>query len=153
MKRFNLRTYALIINESDEILVSDEMRYGRAFTKFPGGGLEWGEGLADGLKREIQEELGVSAEVGELFYVNEFYQQSGFRENDQLISFYYRVTQIDVAAIPVTNHEVPLKEEGEKFRWIPILELSEEMMTFPVDKVVTRRLIVGSGKLKVEGEK
>jgi len=140
MKHFNLRTYAIIISEANEVLVSDEMRFGRAFTKFPGGGLEWGEGLTDGLKREIQEELGLNAEIGDLFYVNEFFQQSGFRKDDQLISFYYRVVSIDMAAIPVTEHEVPVSEEGENFRWVKISDLSEEMMTFPVDKFVVSRL-------------
>ena len=140
MKNFNLRTYAIIINDANEVLVSDEMRFSRAFTKFPGGGLEWGEGLADGLKREIQEELGLDAEIGDLFYVNEFFQRSGFKEDDQLISFYFHVSNIDMDSIPATNHEFPIKEEGEKFRWVKLSEISEEMMTFPVDKVVAKRL-------------
>jgi len=57
LKRYNLRVYALIINDNNEVLVSDERRHGRSFTKFPGGGLEWGEGLKDGLVRELSEEL------------------------------------------------------------------------------------------------
>ena len=136
MERFNLRTYAIIINDRDEVLVSDEMRDGRSFTKFPGGGLEWGEGLTDGLKRELKEELNLDAEIGSLFYVNEFFQQSSFREKDQLISFYYRIKSIDFSAIPVTFHEVPLTVEGEQFRWVPLSDFSDEIMTFPVDKLV-----------------
>lgn len=136
MATHNLRVYGIIINEKDEVLVSDELRFGNAFTKFPGGGLEWGEGTKDCLKREILEELGLDSEIGDLFYVNEFFQQSAFRKDDQLTSFYYRVAQIDFAQIPITNHAFPLTEEGEKFRWISRKEISAENMTFPIDKVV-----------------
>ena len=55
MKRFNLRCYAIIINDHKELLLSDEYRNGHAFTKLVGGGLEWGEGSIDCLKREIKE--------------------------------------------------------------------------------------------------
>ena len=136
MATHNLRVYGIIINEKDEVLVSDELRFGNAFTKFPGGGLEWGEGTKDCLKREIQEELGLDSEIGDLFYVNEFFQQSAFRKDDQLTSFYYRVAKIDFNQIPVTNHTFPLMEEGEKFRWISRKEISAENMTFPIDKVL-----------------
>lgn len=140
MKRFNLRTYALILNQRAEILVSDELRFGKAFTKFPGGGLEWGEGLVEGLKREIHEELGLDAEIGELFYVNEFFQESVFRNEDQLISFYYLIEKIDFEKIEVTNHVTPVTEEGEKFRWIAISDLTEDTFTFPIDKMVCQKL-------------
>jgi mutator protein MutT len=142
MGTHNLRVYGIIINEKDEVLVSDELRFGNAFTKFPGGGLEWGEGTKDCLKREIQEELGLSTEIGDLFYVNEFFQQSAFRKNDQLTSFYYRVAKIDCSQIPITNHRFPLTEEGEKFRWISRSEISADSMTFPLDKIVADLLLL-----------
>ena len=43
-KRFNIRVYGILINDQDQLLVSDEVIKGIKFTKFPGGGLEWGEG-------------------------------------------------------------------------------------------------------------
>lgn len=140
MKRFNLRVYAIIINDNDEVLLSDERRFGNAFTKFPGGGLEWGEGLTECLEREIEEELGIDVTIGELFYVNDFFQQSAFRKDDQLLSFYYRVYAHDYSDVPVSDHSVPLMEDGEKFRWFPIQELSEEVLTFPVDKLILNLL-------------
>ncbi len=140
MKRFNLRAYAIILNDRNEILLSDELRFGKAFTKFPGGGLEWGEGTADTVKREIKEEMGLDAEVGELFYVNPFFQQSAFGKDDQLMSFYYCIEAINYEEIPVTKHPVQLKEEGEKFRWISLSKLTVEMLTFPIDKIVVEKL-------------
>lgn len=140
MGHFNIRVYAIILNERDEVLLSDERRNGFSFTKFPGGGLEWGEGTADCLIRELQEELGLDAEPGVLYYVNEFFQESRFHKDHQLISFYYLVKNIDLDAIPATDHYYPLQEEGEKFRWVNRKEIDTEELTFPVDKIVGEKL-------------
>jgi mutator protein MutT len=140
LKRFNLRVYGIIINEQDEVLVSDERRFGKSFTKFPGGGLKWGEGLKDCIRREIREELGLNSVIGELFYFNDFFQQSAFREEDQLMSFYFRVDSIAFDEIPTSDHEVPLSVDGEEFRWIKRELLSPDHFTFPVDKLVAEKL-------------
>lgn len=140
MKRFNIRVYGIIINENDQVLVADENRYGRAFTKFPGGGLEWGEGTKECLERELLEELGVKAQIEEPFYITDFFQQSAFNENDQLMSFYYRVDIDDYYLIKTGNHQVPLVEDGEEFRWINLNDLSENDFTFSIDKRVAKKL-------------
>lgn len=85
--RFNIRVYGLILNSKGEVLLSNEKRHGYSFTKFPGGGLEWGEGLKEGLMREILEEIGQEAEIGDLIYVNDFFQRSAFRESDHFLLF------------------------------------------------------------------
>jgi ADP-ribose pyrophosphatase YjhB (NUDIX family) len=139
-KRFNLRVYGLLINAANEVLVSDEMRYGRAFTKFPGGGLEWGEGLREALKREFREELNLDCIVLDLYYVNDFFQASAFRADDQLLSFYFRVALEEFDQIPATSHNWPLTEEGEKFRWLSLEEIHEDQFTFPIDQLVAKRL-------------
>lgn len=138
-KRFNLRVYGIVRNTEGEVLISDECRNGNSFTKFPGGGLEAGEGLAECLKRELMEELNIDATIGKLFYVNDFYQESAFRKSDQLISFYYEVNDYS-GEISATNHAVPVTEETEKFRWVAVDELSSEMMTFPIDKIVVGKI-------------
>lgn len=138
-KRFNLRVYGIIRNSEGQVLISDECRNGHSFTKFPGGGLESGEGLTECLKRELMEELKVEASIGELFYFNDFYQESAFRKSDQLISFYFEV-QNYLGVIETSSHTVPVTEEGEKFRWVSTSELSAEMMTFPIDKIVAEKL-------------
>jgi len=54
--QFVIRVYGLIINEWEEVLVTDEFQLGQRMTKFPGGGLHFGEGPVDCLVREMQEE-------------------------------------------------------------------------------------------------
>jgi len=138
--RYNVRVYAIIVNEHDEVLLSDERRNGHSFTKFPGGGLQWGEGTKDGLKRELREELKLDAIVGELYYVNDFFQKSAFKSTDQLISFYYIIDEIEFEAIQCLEHPIPMLEEGEAFRWAPRSTLTREMITYPIDKVVIDKL-------------
>ena len=138
--KFNLRVYGLLINDLNQVLISDENRNGFAFTKFPGGGMEFGEGFKETLIREFQEELNIAIEVDELFYFNEFFQESKFNPNDQLFSFYYLVNYPQWKSIVTDQHEVPLKKEGEKHRWIPIKSLKKEMFTFPIDQLVAEKL-------------
>lgn len=136
---FNIRVYGLLISDSNELLVSDECRNGYAFTKFPGGGLEWGEGTKDALIREFKEELSIDIEVGELFYLTDFFQESAFRSTDQLISIYYKVFY--TGRLEFEHYTFPLTENGERFRWVAMSELSKVNPTFPIDKIVLEKLI------------
>ncbi len=140
MKQFNIRVYGLLINEIGEVLVSDERRNNISFTKFPGGGLEFGEGTKEALFREFQEEIGIEVEVGELIYVNDFFQESAFNSNHQLISFYYSVQYADWRNIEVDQHEVPLQTEGEKHRWVALSVISPDEFMFPIDKIVAKKI-------------
>ena len=140
MKSFNVRVYGLLKNDREEVLITDEFRFNHAFTKFPGGGLEFGEGLADGLKREFLEELSLEIEVGELFFVNDFYQESAFNPNHQLFIFYFWVNCKNWQEISVNREKQILTQDGEMPRWIALKNISAEEMTFPVDKMVAEKL-------------
>ncbi len=139
IKGFNIRVYGIWINEQKEILLSDEIEFGTEFTKFPGGGLEIGEGTIDCLKREWKEETGQSIEVINHFYTTDFYQQSAFNANQQLISIYYIVKPLNAMTKPV-NKWFSLMDNGkevkQRFRFVPIRELFPTLLTFPIDKVV-----------------
>jgi ADP-ribose pyrophosphatase YjhB (NUDIX family) len=139
IKAFNIRVYGIWINEQKEILVSDEIEFGTEFTKFPGGGLEIGEGTIDCLKREWKEETGQTIEVVNHFYTTDFYQQSAFNTNQQLISIYYTVEPSGAMTKPI-NEWFSLMDNGkevqQRFRFVPVKELTAALLTFPIDKVV-----------------
>ncbi|MFN5417010.1 MAG: NUDIX hydrolase [Flavobacteriia bacterium] len=139
MRKFNIRVYGLLINDKNEILVSDEQRNGFQFTKFPGGGLEWGEGITDALKREFIEELNLEIEIGELFYLTDFFQVSAFNPKDQIISIYYRVNCKSWETINSNPTKVFI-EHKENHRWIELGQLNKEDLTFPIDKVIVEKL-------------
>src|SRR5881398_4182065 len=88
---FSIRVYGILINEAQQVLVSDELIRGNYYTKFPGGGLEFGEGTRDCLRREFNEEMNLRVEVGEHLYTTDFYQISAFNREQQIISIYYLV--------------------------------------------------------------
>lgn len=141
-KRYNIRVYALIIHEG-KILITDEERGGNRMTKFPGGGLEWGEGIADCLKRECMEEMQQLPLSYEHFYTTDFFMQSAFREDDQLISIYFKVTLPRPEGI--LSSEIPFEhtrnEEGaQTFRWVDVNVLRPEDVTYPIDRHVVRLL-------------
>lgn len=111
-------------------------------TKFPGGGLEKGEGLKDCLIREFKEELGIGIEVGELFYVNDFLQISAFNSSEQLISFYYLVeTKSDLQNMLLFGDQSIVNEPYHmKVEFLNLEDLHESRFTFPIDKIVAEKL-------------
>ncbi len=138
--RFNLRVYALIIDQSNRILVSDECRFGHFFTKFPGGGIEKNEGIIDALRRELQEELDAEMLDSSFFYVNDFHQVSAFDTEHSLVVFYYKVRVQSIEKLGISSYSIPFTEETEKQRWISLSDLQVNDLTFPIDQVVLEKL-------------
>ena len=58
--RFTIRVYGVLLDETKRVLLSDEFIRGDYFTKFPGGGMEFGEGTRDCLQREFKSLFGVA---------------------------------------------------------------------------------------------
>ena len=140
MSYFNVRVYGLLINEKNEVLLSDEREYGMDFTKFPGGGVELGEGLIEALKREFIEECNTEIEVLSHFYTTDFYEKSSFNES-QVLSIYYLVKSISPLRLNFKVSVFDFDElSSQSFRWKKITELQEKDVTFKTDQKVVQLL-------------
>jgi len=148
---FNLRVYGILLGDNNDILVSDEYIRGNYYTKFPGGGLEFGEGTRDCLKREFKEEMDLDVEVTDHLYTTDFFQMSAFNPEHQIISIYYFVRALEPIKAPLRTkpfdfdeRELAIyaeKKECETFRFIPRSRFNEDSVTLPIDKVVARLLV------------
>ena len=72
MELRTLRVYGFLINDSSQVLIAVERYQGIPMVKFPGGGVNWGEGHRDALIREFKEELYISIKVKNKIYFNDF---------------------------------------------------------------------------------
>ena len=140
MSQFNLRVYAFIINDKQEVLLSDEYEFGTFFTKFPGGGVEYGEGILDALKRELKEELNVDVLSSEFIFFNDFYQSSQFHVDRQITCFYYLVQCDTISHLGKEKYLIPFHEPQEKQRWKKITELNSMDLSFQIDQKALEEL-------------
>jgi len=141
----SIRVYGILINEERQVLVSDEYIRGNYFTKFPGGGLEVGEGTKDCLAREFIEEMNLKVAVGEHIYTTDIYQQSAFNAAHQILSIYYFAKAIEEIKVPLREKIFDFDEQQlkiyestkqiETFRFINWTDFSSDAMTLPLDKI------------------
>ncbi len=147
---FNIRVYGILLNEHRQVLVSDEYIRGMYITKFPGGGLEFGEGTKDCLQREFMEEMNLKVKVTRHIYTTDFYQESAFNPGHQIISIYYYAEALEPIAVPLRTKifdfdEQQLKTyaetgETETFRFMNWKDFTDESVTLPIDKIVAKLL-------------
>ncbi len=145
-----IRVYGILINDQKQVLVSDEYIRGSYFTKFPGGGLEVGEGTRDCLKREFLEEMNLNVSVDEHIYTTDFFVKSAFNTAQQILSIYYFATALEPIKVPLRDKEFDFDEhqlkiyseleQTETFRFIEWDNFSADSVTLPLDKVVATML-------------
>lgn len=137
--KFTIRVYGILINDKSEVLLADEVVNGRHLTKFPGGGLELGEGPADCLVREFREETGQEVEVVAHLYTTHFFIQSLINPEHQFIGIYYRVSSAATEQIIIGK-----QTDNITFKWVSLFALDENDVTFESDKTVVRLLSLPS---------
>lgn len=134
-KRFIVRVYGLIHNQWEEVLLAEEFHFNTFMRKFPGGGLEFGEGPADCLHREMQEELNVKLPVGELLHTTRVFIQSAFNPDHQVLGIYFLV-EADEQILQTFREgiRIPSQNGEEFFRWVSSENLKPDDITFPADR-------------------
>lgn len=134
--KFTVRVYGILVNDRSQVLVADEFIAGKLVTKFPGGGLEFGEGTIQCLQREFREETGQEINLIKHLYTTDFYIRSKVNPEFQVIAVYYSVScdKTDLITVDKTN-------EGIVLRWLPVFELNENTMTLESDKAALKLLI------------
>lgn len=136
---FNIRVYGILITPEKKVLLSDEYVLGRLITKFPGGGLQFGEGTIDCLRREFLEECNLEIDVRQHFYTTGFFQPAFHDPSQQVLSIYYLVEPKDKMNIKISTKPFDFEcaaEGSQSFRLVSLQELHPDMMTLPIDKHV-----------------
>jgi 8-oxo-dGTP diphosphatase len=144
MSKRTVRVYGFLEDAHGRVLVSAERFRGKPLVKYPGGGVEWGEGIREALVREFQEELQLDVTVGDLVFFNEFPVVSAFDPDVQVFSFFYRVAAVgpmEFATFPEV--EVP-HEDGERAVWVPRAELAAQPFTYMIEQEATKTFLAAS---------
>lgn len=70
---------------------------GRGFWCTPGGGLEFGESLVDGVRREIIEETGITPTIGRLLFIQQYSENNPTSEHraNEFLEFFFLVENPD----------------------------------------------------------
>ncbi len=153
MYPFNVRVYGILINADNQVLISDERTENVSFTKFPGGGLEYGEGLIDALKREFLEECNLAVDIKSHLYTTDFWEKSSFNES-QIISIYYEVEALEPFSFELHQEkfdfDMSTKEvKQEAFRLVPIEKLCPSDLTFKTDQIAWETFLKNTEKMRL----
>lgn len=149
-----IRVKALLINSKKEILLAS------AYTtiQFPGGHLEVGETLNEGLKREVLEETGIvlNGEYTPFFCLKYFLKDYPVKRNNRSIEIYYYYIFTDE---PYNLENIYLDDQernGEfNLNYVKLKDLKKYLKKNPgnleINKIVTNEMLQAIKVLKKSG--
>lgn len=153
--QINVRSYMILVRDGasgPEVLLSYERlpRWGGVM-KFPGGGLEWGEGTAACLRREALEELGQPVAIKRLCHVSEQAYVSSFDPNQQVMAIHYEVELLGEARFEadgelsdVFGRDVPMMHQVLGWRAVEGLDSAD--FSFASDREAWAAWLNGRGQ-------
>ena len=135
MLRIDVVQKALVLNKNDEILI---LRRSGTDTRrplewdLPGGALDEGEDLTQGVEREITEETGLKTVGTHVIYAKTELRK--WETGEASVNFIFYASRTD-------RSEVKLSYEHDQYEWLPIEEaikkftysLHRELMQYVID--------------------
>ncbi|MFW6365423.1 MAG: NUDIX domain-containing protein [Spirochaetota bacterium] len=76
--KIRIRVSGLMM-DGDTVLMVCHKKHDSTYWLLPGGGVNFGESLADAVKREFREEVGITVDVGDVIFVSDAISPSGKR--------------------------------------------------------------------------
>lgn len=153
MDELVIRLKAIIINDNNEIMFG----YSHGTYQFPGGHLEDGETLEEGLIREIKEETGITLKLEDrkpIFkrsYYTKNYHNSGLNRKNEI--YYYLMKDNLVANMNEANLDEWEKVGNYTIKIIPIDKVEEELNNTindnPINEVIHNEIISVLKELKL----
>ena len=143
--RLNFRVYGLILNatRSHVIIAKERFPDGSVGQKFPGGGIDRGEGILEALWRECKEELGTSDRLVHLghAFTTDFFVRSAFRSHEQIISIYHWLQSETNEHAWWDEKPEGLTQEGAliEMNWVDVTDVVSEVFRFPIDRHVAEQ--------------
>ena len=124
-----IRVAALIWKDGKILTLKYTYPKGNTYN-LPGGNLEFGEDLKNGLRRELHEELNVESEVGDLVYVAEVI-------NNETHTIHILFETVITENAPVIN---PLETKAEEIVWLNEADLKEKMLYPNIGKHISDKI-------------
>ena len=151
-----IRVKALLINSEKEILLAT------AYTtiQFPGGHLEIGETLNEGLKREVLEETGIilNEEYTPFFCLKYFLKDYPVKGNNRSIEiYYYYIFTNEVYNLENVRLDDQERDGNFTLNYIKLKDLKKYLKNHPgnleINKIVTGEMLQAVKYLKKSGVK
>lgn len=130
---------AIVVHGGQVLLVQRGREPAKGLWGLPGGMLELGETLAEGVRREVLEECGVAIEVGPLVAVFE----PRLRDDTGRLRFHYVV--LDYLAHYVDG-ELRAADDADDARWVDLAALDSLPMLMETREIIRQGAVMSAAQ-------